>query len=231
VGSIVTISTPVGSVPFKVAGFVAEPFGGVCYVNLPYVQALASRLTGVPGQFNGVVVKVAPGKSAARVANEIRDLPQVAQVITKSGILRIFEELVGAIKALFIIFYVMAFAMGFAILFSMITVNLLERAREIATIRTLGAGWGIIFGFLTVETATVVVAGLIPGILLGRLLEWVVVQVLLTSDRLAPDTVISWVTVLFIVIAALVVMVISELPSVRRLWRLDLARVTKERAD
>jgi len=231
IGSVVNVSTPVGSVPFKVSGFVSEPFGGVCYVNLPYVQALATRVTGIPGQFNGVVVKVAPGRSSVHVANQIRDLPQVAQVITKSGILRIFQQLVGAIKALFIIFYVMAFAMGFAIIFSMITVNLLERAREIATIRTLGAGWGTIFGFLTVETATVVVAALIPGILLGRLLEWVVVQVLLTSDRLAPDTVISWVTVIFIVIAALIVMVISELPSVRKLWRLDLAKVTKERAD
>src|SRR5665647_2431651 len=103
--------------------------------------------------------------------NQVRDLPEVAQVITKGGILRIFDELVGAIKALFIIFYVMAFAMGFAIIFSMITVNLLERGREIATIRTLGAGRGMIFSFLTVETATVVVAALIPGILLGRLLE------------------------------------------------------------
>jgi putative ABC transport system permease protein len=161
----------------------------------------------------------------------MRDLPEVAQVVTKSGILRIFEELVGTIKALFIIFYVMAFAMGFAILFSMITVNLLERAREIATIRTLGAGRGMIFSFVTVETATIVLAALIPGILLGRLLEWVVIEQLLTSDRLAPDTVISWVTVLFIVAAALAVMLISELPAVRRLWHLDLARITKERAD
>jgi putative ABC transport system permease protein len=230
-GSIVTISTQVGSIPFRVAGFVAEPFGGICYVNLAYVQALATRLNGQPDQFNGVVLRVKPGQSETRVANQVRDLPEVAQVITKGGILRIFDELVGAIKALFIIFYVMAFAMGFAIIFSMITVNLLERGREIATIRTLGAGRGMIFSFLTVETATVVVAALIPGILLGRLLEWVVVDVLLTSDRLAPDTVISWVTILFVVLAALVVMLISELPSVRRLWHLDLARMTKERAD
>lgn len=230
-GSIVTISTQVGSIPFRVAGFVAEPFGGICYVNLAYVQALATRLNGQPDQFNGVVMRLKPGHSETAVANQVRDLPEVAQVITKGGILRIFDELVGAIKALFIIFYVMAFAMGFAIIFSMITVNLLERGREIATIRTLGAGRGMIFSFLTVETATVVVAALIPGILLGRVLEWVVIDKLLTSDRLAPDTVISWVTILFVVVAALAVMLISELPSVRRLWHLDLARMTKERAD
>ncbi len=228
-GSIVMVSTPVGSTPFRVAGFVSEPFGGVCYVNLQYVQALASHLTGEPGQFNGVVVTIARGRSSARAANAIRDLPDVAQVITKAGIARIFEELVGAVRTLFIIFYVMAFVMGFAVIFSMITVNFLERDREIATIRTLGAGKGMIFSFLTLETASVVVAALIPGIFLGRALEWVVIEKLLMSDRLAPDTVISRPTVIFIVVAALVVMAISELPSVRKLWRLDLARITKER--
>ncbi|MHB8895741.1 MAG: ABC transporter permease, partial [Candidatus Geothermincolia bacterium] len=232
IGSFVSIVTPLGdvAVPFKVTGFVSEPFGGICYVNLQYVQGLYSKVSGVPGAFNGIVAKVAPGQSG-RVASAIHALPDVAQVITKTGIERRFEELVGAVKALFIIFYVMAFAMGFAIIFSMITVNLLERAREIATIRTLGAGKVLIFSFLTIETATVVLAALIPGILLGRLLEWVIMDRLLTSERLVPDAVISWQTVIFVVIAAFVVMIISELPSVRRLWRLDLAKVTKERCD
>jgi putative ABC transport system permease protein len=228
-GGFVAISTPLGQVPFKVAGFVSEPFGGVCYVNLAYVQALYSKVSGVPGAFNGIAVKTVPDHSE-RVAAAIRNLPNVAQVITKSGLDRIFHELVGAVKALFIIFYVMAFAMGFAVIFSMITVNLLERGREIATIRTLGAGRGLIFSFLTIETACIVLAALIPGILLGRLLEWIIMGRLLTSERLVPDAVISWATVVFVVIAALCVMIISELPSVRRLWRLDLAKVTKERA-
>lgn len=230
-GGFVTVTTPVGALPFKVAGFVSEPFGGVCYVNLDYVQALSARLSGGENMFNGVVLTVRPGASSSKVADRMRDIPNVAQVVTKAGVQRIFEEVVGAIKALFIIFYVMAFAMGFAVIFSMITVNLLERGREIATIRTLGAGRGMIFSFLTVETGTVVLAALIPGVLLGRLLEWVVIGQLLTSDRLAPDTVISWVTVLFILIASVVVMLVSELPSVRKLWKLDLARMTKERTD
>lgn len=230
IGKYVGIVTPLGDtpVPFKVAGFVSEPFGGVCYVNLAYIQGLYSRIGGVAGAFNGIAAKVEPGESG-RVANAIRDLPGVAQVITKSGVARVFEELVGAVKALFIIFYVMAFAMGFAVIFSMVTVNLLEREREIGTVRTLGATHGLIFSFLTVETVTVVLAALVPGVLLGRLLEWVIMDRLLTSERLVPDAVISWQTVLFVVVATFAVTLLSELPSLRRLWRLDLARVTRER--
>jgi hypothetical protein len=54
---------------------------------------------------------------------------------------------------------------------------------------------------------------------------------LLTSERLVPDAVISWQSVLFVVAAAFAVTLLSELPSIRRLWRLDLAGVTRERVN
>ena len=152
-------------------------------------------------------------------------------MITRGRILTVFEELVSAIKTIFFIFYVMAFAMGFAVLFSMVTVNIFERRREIATIRTLGAGRGRIFAFLTVETVVVVAVALVPGILLGRLLEWVVIEKLVSSERLVPDTVLSGVTLAVIILASIVVMIVAELPSIRKLWRMDLASATKERAD
>ncbi len=230
IGDRVMLSTPIGSLPFEVAGFVSEPFGGVCYVDLGYIQRLFERATGIPGAFNAVVVKTEEGE-AGNVADALRELPGVSEVLTKSGMMKVFEELVGAVDTLFFIFYVMAFAMGFAILFSMTTVNLLERGREIATIRTLGCGRARIFSFVTVESVTVVLAALVPGILLGRLMEWVVIEKVLGSDRLAPDSVISAATLVLVIAASLVVVILSELPSIRRLWRLDLARVTKERAD
>ena len=224
-GDSVTIRTSLGSLDFRTAGFAAEPFGGVCYVNLRYLQSIAGA-----DVFNVVFARVVPGAREA-VAAELRALPGAYLVVTKSGILKVFEDLVSAVKTLFWIFYVMAFFMGFAILFSMITVNLLERRREIGTIRTLGAGKTRIFSFLTVETVTVVIVALIPGIFLGYFLEWLLIEKVVSSDRLVPDTFISGVTIAVIVIASLAVMVLSELPSIRLLWKMDLAGVTKERAD
>lgn len=230
IGSEVQVSTSIGSLSFTVAGFLAEPFGGVGYVNLKYIQEPLAMVTGEEEPFNAVVVRAAEG-AADEVAEGLQDLPGVSQTVTRDGILTVFEDLVESIKTLFVIFYVMAFAMGFSILFAMVTVNLLERRREIATFRTLGAGMTRIFNFLTVETLTVVVASLLPGILLGRLLEWFVIEKLLSTERLVPDTVLSAPTVAVIVSAAIAVTIVAELPSLRKLWRLDLARVTKERAD
>jgi putative ABC transport system permease protein len=230
VGDRVTLSTPLGSLPFEVAGFASEPLGGICYVDLEYTQALVKATTGIPDAFNAVVVKAGEG-STESITEALRSLPGVSQVLTKAGITQVLNELVGAVKNLMIIFYVMAFAMGFATLFSMTTVNLLERGREVATIRTLGTGRTRIFSFITVETAAVVLAALIPGVLLGRLMQLILVERLMSSDRLVPDAVLSGVTVAIVIAASVGVMVLSELPSMRRLWRMDLARATKERAD
>jgi hypothetical protein len=58
-----------------------------------------------------------------------------------------------------------------------------------------------------------------------------VIEKLLSSERLAPDAVMYGGTLLLVVLASLAVIILSELPSIRRLWHLDLDRVTKERAD
>ncbi len=229
-GDIVSLSTAAGSLPFRVAGFVSEPIGGVCYADLGYIQGLVARATGIEGAYNVVLVRTAPAR-AERVAGELRKLAAVSEVVTKRSIARISEELIGAIRSLLVLFYVLAFAMGFATLFSMTTVNLLERSREVATMRTLGAGRGFIFSQVTVESMGVVALSLVPGILLGALLEWMLVARLLTSDRLAPGAVVEPVTVLIVVSASLVVILLSELPSILRLWHMDLGRATKQPAD
>lgn len=225
VGDTVNVSTNIGSFDFEVCGFLSEPFGGVCYINYEFVRLIFGSET-----FNIIVVKTKP-HMAESVASYLRGLTGVSRVVTKSGILRVFEDAVSAVKTLFFIFYIMAFAMGFAILFSMITVNLLERSREIATIRTLGTSNTRIFGFVTVETLVVVFAALPFGIILGRLLELYLIEKVVLSERLAPDAIMRTLTVLGLVGASIIVTIVSELPALRRLTRLDLAKATKERAD
>lgn len=229
-GDVVTLSTAAGSLPFTVAGFVNEPIGGVCYADLGYVQELVAGATGVPGAYNAVLASTQP-KASERVAREMRKLSEVSQVVTRQSIERLSDELMGAIRSLLVLFYVLAFAMGFATLFSMTTVNLLERAREVATMRTLGAGRARIFSLVTLESLAVVGLALLPGIAMGALLEWVLVTRLLTSERLAPDAILRPATVLIVVAASLAVILLSELPATARLWRMDLARATKQPGD
>lgn len=224
------------SLEFKVAGFVSEPFGGIAYVSYDYLQNFAKLISaaiGSPTQgevFNVVAVGVRKGMEK-RVAAELAKIPNVVRAISKSTMLRIWENLISAIKTLFIIFYVMTFAMGFAILFTLITVNTMERRREVGTMRTLGSSRLRVFSFVTVENLFIITAAVVPGVLLGWFAEWFLVEYFLTNEQIVPDTVLSAATIALVVLVTYGVMIVSQLPSLFKLWRMDLARETKVRDD
>ncbi|MBN2169066.1 MAG: FtsX-like permease family protein [Actinobacteria bacterium] len=224
------------SLKFKVAGFVSEPFGGIAYANYEYLQnftrLLAAGLENPPeGElFDVVAVRIEKGKEDS-VVTKLSALPGVNRVVTRSTLLSVWEELIGAVQTLFVIFYVMTFSMGFAILFTMITVNTMERRREVGTMRTLGSGRMRIFGFLTVENLSIIIAAIIPGVLLGWFAEWFLIEYFLTNEQIVPDTILSAGTIAVVVIATFAVMIISQLPSLLKLWHMDLGRETKVRTD
>ncbi|GAH14869.1 unnamed protein product, partial [marine sediment metagenome] len=55
---------------------------------------------------------------------------------------------------------------------TLVTINLLERRREIATMRTMGASMWEVFGTVTLETLAVGLMALGPGLVLGWFLCW-----------------------------------------------------------
>ncbi|MBK5092603.1 MAG: FtsX-like permease family protein [Actinobacteria bacterium] len=224
-GEPVEVSTVLGNASLKAVGFVSEPFKGICYMNLRQLRQLAGA-----DYFNVVIAKVRPGKEA-RVASAFGSLPGVAKVTTRNQIRETFEEMLGATKPFMNIIYVLILAITFAIVFAIITINVLERRREIATARTLGTGMGRIFSTLTAETMTIGIIAIPPGIVLGKTLEWLLIVKLMGSQFILIDVVLSSGAVALIVAVFLAVLVLSELPSLRQLKRLDLARVIKERAD
>ncbi|MBN1288004.1 MAG: FtsX-like permease family protein [Actinobacteria bacterium] len=224
------------SLTMEVAGFVSEPFGGIAYANYEYLQDFTKLISTGPGSdgegemFNVVAVGYKPGQGDD-VPARLSAIPGVTRVVTKSTLLSVWEELIGAVKTLFIIFYVMTFSMGFAILFTMITVNTMERRREVGTMRTLGSGRLRIFGFLTIENLSIITAAIVPGVLLGWLAEWFLIEYFLTNEQIVPDTILKSGTIVVVVAATFAVMIISQLPSLLKLWRMDLARETKVRTD
>ncbi len=225
-GDSVRLVTEYGEIALEVEGFTVEPCGGIAYVNRGYLQELA----GMGDVFNVITIRARPG-AEGRIANILRENPEVKELLVKSQIYGVVTDLVRAIDYFFIIMYVIAFVMGFSVLFTLVTINLLERRREIATMRTMGAGMWEVFGTVTLETLTVGFLALGPGLALGWVLCWLMVEKVLGTATLAPEVMINWQTYIYILVGALVVMVVSEIPGIRQLLRMDLARVTKERAD
>ena len=93
--------------------------------------------------------------------------------------------------------------------------------------RTLGEKSGRIAGMVTIENLALGVVGLIIGIPLG----YAVTSYLMTmfqTDMFSFELVFYTRTYLLATAIIVVIMLLSEIPGIRSLSRLDLARVTKE---
>lgn len=226
VGQTVSVDTAVGSARFKIDGFVREPLGVGCYVDLAYVQ----RLTGSDA-FNLVLLRTAPGADTS-VSEALRHMPGVNKVETKRNTTSAVEATINkAIRPMFTVVLIMVLVIGFAIIFTLTSITMLERRQEIATVLTLGTGpWSVARSFL-IETLSVGLAVVPVGIALGWVLCWVLVyKVLSTSTaQLAPEMSFAAATVVWISLAFLAVMALSVLPEARQISRIDLATAARER--
>ena len=223
IGDRVTLWTELGPLDLEVAGLLAEPYGRVGYINLEYLQSLAGG-----DYFNAIAATVAPG-SQDEVARALGELPGVSRILTQEQVERVLSEVMGAVTGFMRMIYVIMFAVCFAIIFTLVTINALERRREVATMRTLGAGGRIVLGSLMVETMTIAVIAVVPAVALARFLSWVLLEKVMSSSVILAEVVFyAHTTVLFVTIF-LAVAALSGLLPFRQLLRINLASATKER--
>lgn len=184
---------------------------------------------GMPGLANGLLVRLSPSATEDRVKAQLyAALPVWAVASTASvmqdtnDMMRLYYGFIGVIVAF-------GMALAAAIVFNAVTINVLERSREIATMRTIGVRGWTIARFLTVENVLMLSGSLLLGSVLGFFLTQYLAG-LFGGDIFVLDAQIAWQTYVMAGLLLLGVLLASELPSLRYVQRLDLARATKERA-
>lgn len=224
-GDRVNVESMTGTIELEVAGFVAEPLSQVGYVNLDYLQSLL----GGP-QFNVAMVNTNTGKEE-EVATAISALPGVSIVLTGEHSRQELDQLLGAVKNVMNVIYIMMLLVCFAIVFSIVTVNVLERSQEMATERMIGAGKLLIHMSTITETLTIGLVAVTPGIILGRYFELLMMENILGTSALSLDAVFPPGIVTLFVIAFLFTVVLAGFFPTRKILRMDLAAAAKERVE
>ena len=218
-GDTVTATTPAGPATLIVGGTSDEPIPARAYVGL----GTAARLAGAPVA-NGVHLDVEGDAGAIRSA--LYDQPGVTAVAVREEQRRDLGSLLSVFDALIAVMLLFAVAMAFAVLFNAMTINVLEREREYATMRAVGARPALVARLMAVEVLLLWVVALAPGLLLGT---WVASKL---GDVIAADlfTLEVRATMQSYAVAAFGVLAIAlaslALP-LRRVARLDLAAATK----
>jgi putative ABC transport system permease protein len=211
----------------RVGPVIAQPIGSTAYMGMDDVHDLFSDRLGMPaGAATGALLLVDPERTR-QIASRLDRMPSVAAVQTR---VQAYEQVQELMRFTIAFTGVMAFfgvGLAFAVVFTAVSINILERVRELATLRTMGFGLRHITVLSTVENFAVAAAGLLIGLPAGR---WLDIYLMSTfeSESMSLEPVIYPRTYLIAVASAFVLTALSQIPSLLHVRRMDLAAATKE---
>jgi putative ABC transport system permease protein len=194
------------------------------------VQRLFADGLGKPlGAASGVLIRGAPER-LEWIKQRLDRIPAVAAVHDRGQTYDEIQELMRFNKVFMGILAFFGIGLAFAAVFTAVSINVLERVRELATLRTLGFGLRQIAWFTSVENLAVAAAGAAIGVPLGR---WLDVYLITSAETesMSLEPVIYLQTYLIAVFGILALALVSQIPSLINVRRMDLAQATKHIAD
>ena len=224
VGDIIIVQSAYGDLQLEVLEFVKQTMGGFVYTSLDQSQLLVGGdvISGV--MIQGDVQQMDAVRSTAY------EIDSTASVELTSETKAELDKMMGLIKYIMGVMLLFGAVLAVAIVFTTVTVNILERRREIGTMRTLGESKGRIAAMITIENLALGLMGLLPGILLGYVLALQMFS-LFQSDMMTFGLVIYTRTYILTAVLVIIILLVSQLPGIYQAGRLDLAQVVKEQAN
>ncbi len=206
----------------QVAGVSREAVGGLAYVSLDTKE----RQLGLPAGFNGLFIETASPSRNDSVQAALYEMQGVQGAQIKDEMRDDFQEVMALFNVMVWFVVVFCMVMAAAIVFNTMTVNVLEREREIATIRTLGSGPAFVGSTLMAEGLALSLLAIAPGLILGTVASSYLMASF-NSEFFSMLFHIRTATYVIVSVLVLVAAVVSILPPIRYCNRMDLAQATK----
>ncbi len=226
VGDVVLLEPLVGTVgetTMVVTGIVDEPMGGRAYTSLNRAQQLFQ----LPGAATGAYVRF-HGEPDARTLERIYNMPEVASIEDADVLMDYFDESMDFFWAFIGVMLAMSFGLGIAIVFNGVTVNVLERRREIAVMRAVGMGDRQLAGIITIENLGITAIGILIGLPLGyEIASAFMTQAAADVEAVAFTVIIYPASYVIAAACSVVIMLVSQMPAIRQVTRMSLPTVTK----
>jgi putative ABC transport system permease protein len=223
---------PLDGVP--IAGFVDEPLGTFAYTSMGYARSV---LAGASGAFtsdgadpaNTLLLTFQPGADAAGLRPALSAIDGVQAFIDSRALYDLAQQLMALFYAFIGVMIVLGGVLAFALIYNTMSANIHERSVELGVMRALGLSRRSIGAMVTGQNVLLTAIGLIPGLALGWLLA-AVFMASFSSDMFSFELRMRPTTFLFTAAAILVVALLSQLPALRAVARLDLGHIVRERS-
>jgi len=203
-----------------VSGIHASPLG-----YLAYMDQSQAALMGLAGVTNVLYVEPAPGATQDEVQYALFHLPGIASVQPVSHFTEVFSDAMELLTGFMAIVAVAVTAMAFLIAFNSTSINVDERAREIATLFAFGLPIRTVLRMTVIENLVVGTLGTLVGIGLGwGLLGWMMrVELGDYMPEVSFTVTLAPLTLLIAVALGALVVALTPLLSLRKLARMNLS--------
>lgn len=202
-----------------VSGIHASPLGFLTYMNRDQ-----AGLMGMDGLTNLVYVEPAPGYTQNDVQYALFHLPGIASVRPIAVFSEMFDQAMSLLTAFMTLVALAVLVMAFLIAFNSTSINVDERAREIATLFAFGLPIRTVLRMTVLENLITGILGTLLGIGLG----WGVLNWMLTSqvDQVVPHVnlalALTPLTLAIAVILGVLVVALTPLLNLNKLSRMNL---------
>ena len=205
--------------PLRVAGIHALPLRGITYLDLQQ-----ANLLGLDGQVNMVWLNPASGASWAQVTRALFNQAGIASVQPVTAMAESFEEVSELFFSSIYLVGLVVMLLAFLIAFNSTSINVDERAREIATMFAFGLPVRTVTRMCMLENLIIGVLGTLTGFGLGyAVMVWMMTQRMAAQMReLSFSTAISPATLAWTVGIGIGVVVLTPLLSMRKMLRMDI---------
>lgn len=225
-GDRIDLALPQSGVRFteRVAGFVDEAFSPVVYISLNQLRARADSLP-----VNGVLIKLRPGADGRAAGDRIAAIPGVVAYRSTTALAATMRQAFSLYDTLVGIMLVFATVMAAALLYNAMSANISERLGELGGLHAEGMGAGMLSRLIAVENLSLAVIAVPFGVAGGVVLAN---QLLSTYHSLGYHLRLEMHATTPVVVAGaiLIAAAVAQIPVVRRVQRLHLGRVVRERA-
>ena len=238
VGDHLTIDLPIHdvSIELELIEFVDEPMGIPLYAQYDVItEALRAAGVGDPEALMAeptvttAMTLFDPAIDRTTTIEDLEDTEGVLAVQDARSLYNLIQDYLGLFYAFTGIMLLFGGIMAFALMFNTISVNIAERSTEFATLKASGMSDRMIGWMIVGENLLLTLIGIVPGVILGIWMADLFMG-LFSNDSFNMSLTMSPVTVVIAAASMIVVALLSLIPGVRSVKRLDIGAVVRERA-
>lgn len=210
-----------------ISSIVYQPIGTTAFAPIEEVRGwYGSALELPPRAVNAVVMTVDPAYVSG-VERKLYDTEGIASVEVPRYTLEEINEMMEQSQAFFNVMLLFSIALAGVIIFNSTLMNVIERTREIATLRTLGLSVSAASRMIWVENMLNYAVGMAVGLLFGTWLAGRFIQAY-DSESFNMQAVIFLKTYIITAVGILVTVMLVQIPGIRYIRKIELSKATKD---